>query len=85
MRSVVRHTASGLAIPDFPLSYGRLIPPFFTRQIWIHFTHRVGALLITFMVIWLAAKVSGADMRSSRVASLDVVFDPPAGERGVVN
>jgi cytochrome c oxidase assembly protein subunit 15 len=55
--ALVRHTGSGLAIPDFPLSYGRLIPPFFTRQIWVHFTHRIGALLIIFMVIWLATKV----------------------------
>jgi len=55
--ALVRHTGSGLAIPDFPLSYGRLMPPFFTRQISLHFTHRVGALLITFMVIWLALKV----------------------------
>lgn len=26
--AVVRHTQSGLAIPDFPLSYGTLVPPF---------------------------------------------------------
>ena len=55
--ALVRHTGSGLAIPDFPLSYGRLIPPFFTRQILLHFTHRVGALLIVLMVVWLALRV----------------------------
>ena len=26
--AMMRHTGSGLAIPDFPLSFGRLIPPF---------------------------------------------------------
>ena len=26
--ALMRHTGSGLAIPDFPLSFGRLIPPF---------------------------------------------------------
>ena len=26
--AVMRHTEAGLAIPDFPLSFGRLIPPF---------------------------------------------------------
>ncbi|MDE2999708.1 MAG: COX15/CtaA family protein [Gemmatimonadota bacterium] len=26
--ALMRHTESGLAIPDFPLSFGRLIPPF---------------------------------------------------------
>jgi heme a synthase len=55
--ALVRHTGSGLAIPDFPLSYGRLIPPFFTRQIFLHFTHRVGALLIMVMVVGLALSV----------------------------
>jgi heme a synthase len=55
--ALVRHTGSGLAIPDFPLSYGRLIPPFFTRQILLHFTHRVGALLIMVMVVSLAFRV----------------------------
>jgi len=55
--ALVRHTASGLAILDFPLSYGRLIPPFFTRQIWIHFIHRIGALVVTVFVIWLVSAV----------------------------
>ena len=26
--ALMRHTESGLAIPDFPLAFGRLIPPF---------------------------------------------------------
>jgi cytochrome c oxidase assembly protein subunit 15 len=55
--ALVRHTGSGLAIPDFPLSYGRLIPPFFTSQILLHFTHRVGALVIVVMVVWLVLRV----------------------------
>lgn len=55
--ALTRHTASGLAIPDFPLSYGHVIPPFFTRQILIHFIHRVGALVVIFFVTWLAFRV----------------------------
>jgi cytochrome c oxidase assembly protein subunit 15 len=55
--ALVRHTGSGLAIPDFPLSYGRLVPPFFTSQILLHFTHRVGALVIVVIVVWLALRV----------------------------
>ena len=31
--AAVRHTAAGLAIPDFPLSYGRLIPPLSQERI----------------------------------------------------
>ncbi len=70
--ALMRHTGSGLAIPDFPLSYTlwlppvgssemnslneyRLtyydLPPIELQQIWIHFAHRVGAVLVTFMVL----------------------------------
>ncbi len=69
--ALMRHTQSGLAVPDFPLVYGHLLPPFDSSalpaineyrigwdlspvtlsQIWIHFTHRVGALLVTIMVL----------------------------------
>jgi len=40
------HTGAGLAIPDFPLSYGRLVPPMWSPPIAIHFAHRVGALIV---------------------------------------
>jgi len=55
--ALMRHTASGLAIPDFPLSYGHLIPPFFTRQILVHFAHRVGALMAALFIVWVAARI----------------------------
>jgi len=44
--ATMRHTGAGLAIPDFPLSYGHLLPPFWTHPIAIHFAHRVGAFLV---------------------------------------
>ncbi len=50
--ATVRHFNAGLAIPDFPLAYGRLIPPLGAFPIAIHFAHRVGALLITLSVTW---------------------------------
>jgi cytochrome c oxidase assembly protein subunit 15 len=53
----MRHTDSGLAIPDFPLAYGRLIPEFTTENIFIHFTHRVGALLVAVMVVWTFTRI----------------------------
>jgi cytochrome c oxidase assembly protein subunit 15 len=46
---VVRHSGAALAIPDFPLANGRLIPEFTTSEIAIHFLHRVGAVLV---LIW---------------------------------
>ena len=45
--ATMRHSDAGLAIPDFPLIFGGLLPPQWTPQIAIHFAHRVGALLVT--------------------------------------
>jgi cytochrome c oxidase assembly protein subunit 15 len=42
----MRHSGAELAIPDFPLSFGKLIPAFTTTQIAIHFAHRVWALAV---------------------------------------
>ncbi|MGY8693080.1 MAG: COX15/CtaA family protein [Verrucomicrobiia bacterium] len=40
------------AIPTFPLTpYGTLIPPAFNFQVAIHFTHRVGALVVTIAIV----------------------------------
>jgi cytochrome c oxidase assembly protein subunit 15 len=55
--AIVRHTGSGLAIPDFPLAFGRLVPPFFTQQIAIQYAHRLGALTVTLFALWTAAAV----------------------------
>lgn len=55
--AVMRHAGAGLAIPDFPLAFGRLIPPRFDFPIAIHFTHRVGALIVTVLVAWTVARV----------------------------
>ena len=45
--ATMRHTDAGLAIPDFPLVFGHLIPPHWDAKIAIHFAHRVGALVVT--------------------------------------
>jgi cytochrome c oxidase assembly protein subunit 15 len=55
--ALMRHTDSGLAIPDFPLAFGRLIPSFDSPQIAIHFAHRLGALVVTLMVAWTLLRV----------------------------
>ena len=41
--ATMRHTGAGLAIPDFPLMFGQLIPPHWDAKIAVHFAHRVGA------------------------------------------
>jgi cytochrome c oxidase assembly protein subunit 15 len=55
--ATMRHTASGLAIPDFPLAFGRLLPPEWTGKIAIHFAHRIGAVAATILVAWLVAYI----------------------------
>ncbi len=45
--AVMRHTDAGLAIPDFPLMFGRLVPDHWNAGIAVHFAHRVGALVVT--------------------------------------
>jgi cytochrome c oxidase assembly protein subunit 15 len=55
--AVMRHTKSGLAIPDFPLAFGRLIPPFESSKIAIHFSHRVGALAVMALALWTVSRI----------------------------
>jgi cytochrome c oxidase assembly protein subunit 15 len=49
--ATMRHTGAGLAIPDFPLMFGRLIPPHWDAAIAVHFAHRGGALLVSLAIL----------------------------------
>jgi cytochrome c oxidase assembly protein subunit 15 len=49
--AVMRHRGAGLAIPDFPLSFGRLIPAITSFDVAINFLHRLGALSVTVLVV----------------------------------
>ena len=53
----MRHTGAGLAIPDFPLMFGHLMPDHWSRLIAVHFAHRVGALVVALTVIATSAHV----------------------------
>jgi len=57
--ALVRHTGSGLAIPDFPTAFGRLWPPAATLNDSVAFqlAHRLGAVAVTAMVLWTAVAV----------------------------
>lgn len=48
--ATMRHSDAGLAIPDFPLVFGGLVPPQWTAQIAVHYAHRIGALLVTLAI-----------------------------------
>jgi heme a synthase len=55
--AVMRHMGAGLAVPDFPLNFGHIIPPAFTEPIAVNFAHRCGAIVVTIFVVWTAASV----------------------------
>ena len=55
--ATMRHTGAGLAIRDFPLAFGRLIPPTWDAGIVIHFAHRVGALVVVALVAALSSHI----------------------------
>lgn len=55
--AAMRHTEAGLAIPDFPLIFGGFLPPMWDLGITIHFTHRVGAGIVTLMIFALIGHV----------------------------
>ena len=55
--ATMRHTDAGLAIPDFPLAFGQLIPPHWDSKIAVHFAHRVGALVVSLLILATTAHV----------------------------
>jgi cytochrome c oxidase assembly protein subunit 15 len=55
--AAMRHTGAGLAIPDFPLMFGRLIPDHWNAGIAVHFAHRVGAILVAWSILTTAARI----------------------------
>jgi cytochrome c oxidase assembly protein subunit 15 len=71
--ALVRHTGAGLAIPDFPLAFGRLVPPLETPLIALQFAHRVGAAIVTVLSVTLVTAIfrsDAADRRARRPAVL---------------
>jgi heme a synthase len=51
--AVMRHIGAGLAIPDFPTSFGRWVPPLDRVPVAVHFAHRLGALVVVALVVRL--------------------------------
>jgi len=49
--ATMRHTGAGLAIPDFPLMFGRIVPDHWTPAIAVHFAHRLGAVIVSAFVV----------------------------------
>jgi cytochrome c oxidase assembly protein subunit 15 len=66
--AVMRHSDAGLAIPDFPLMFGGILPDHWDPKIAIHFAHRVGALIVTLAVVVTSGHVLYHHRRRSRLS-----------------
>ncbi|MBI1722428.1 MAG: heme A synthase [Gemmatimonadetes bacterium] len=55
--ALVRHTGAALAIPDFPLAFGRLLPPITSSLVAYQLAHRAGAAVVGLLVLWTAIRV----------------------------
>lgn len=75
--ALMRHAEAGLAIPDFPLAFGRLVPPLADPRVAIHFAHRAWAAVVIVMVAWTAARVLRRHDDDARLAN-------PAGVLGLL-
>lgn len=53
----MRHLGAGLAIPDFPLSFGRLVPSFDSIGIAANFLHRLGAVMVVAVALIAGVKI----------------------------
>jgi cytochrome c oxidase assembly protein subunit 15 len=49
--ALMRHLHAGLAIPDFPLAFGHLVPPVMSANIAVNFAHRLGGMAVAFAVL----------------------------------
>jgi heme a synthase len=73
--ATMRHTGAGLAIPDFPLMFGGLIPDHWNAKIAIHFAHRVGAAAVTAAVFATLAAVLVKARRQRELVAPALVLD----------
>ncbi len=85
--ATMRHYDAGLAIPDLPLAFGKVLPPTTEAgldeanslriwtyhlppatmtQVWLHFSHRVGAIVVTLAIGFLGFHVF-KNLRSRRL------------------
>jgi cytochrome c oxidase assembly protein subunit 15 len=75
--ATMRHLEAGMAIPEFPLAFGHLLPPSWTTAVAIHFAHRVGAVVVTLAILATAGHVwfhHGRRRELTRPATLLVLF-----------
>ena len=76
--ALMRHLGAGLAIPDFPLSMGHLIPPFTSGRIVANFAHRAGALVVVISVAGMYIRLLKFEARHPlrQIANMLIVVIP---------
>jgi len=59
--ALTRHLGAGLAIPDFPLNLGRVIPPLDDPLVVVAFLHRLGAYACVGLILYTVWQVMNAE------------------------
>jgi heme a synthase len=83
--AAMRHTGAGLAIPDFPLMFGRIAPDHWSPAIAVHFAHRAGAAIVgalaaaTVAAVWLERRRRPDLVRPAAILALLVVVQVTLG------
>ncbi|MGZ4808982.1 MAG: COX15/CtaA family protein [Thermoanaerobaculia bacterium] len=73
--AVMRHLQAGLAIPDFPLSFGKIVPPLTSAAIAVNYAHRVGAMIVAIAVITVASRLFAArTLRTNAFLLISIVI-----------
>ena len=70
----VRAEGAGLAFRDWPLMEGRLVPSFGPPGAVEMFTHRVLAVIVAALVLWLAVRARTMSPRSNRLVRLSTLL-----------
>lgn len=55
--ALMRHLGAGLAIPDWPLSFGKVVPPLTSLEIATNFAHRTWGLVVAALILGFAPVV----------------------------
>lgn len=86
--ATMRHIGAGMAIPDFPLAFGRIIPPahlLMSPTVGVHFAHRVVALVAACLIFatawraWTSHRSSPQLVRPAVLVSLLVLVQITLG------
>lgn len=64
--ATMRHLGAGMAIPDFPLSFGRVVPNFTSAEVAIAYSHRAGAFVVVAIALVAAVEAFASAIPSAR-------------------